>query len=153
MSDFPARPKGAALEHQIEIEAPASRVWDVLADVGRWGDWNPVYPSARGSVGLGDKIALTISLPDMKPQKSTAQVYHSQPGSALQFGATAFAGLVHAGRYIEITPLSPERCRVVNGEAFGRILGPTLVRMVGAKIEDGLRRQNEGLKTAAEANR
>lgn len=151
-ASIPPRPKGAALEHSIRIDAPANVIWEVLADVDGWGRWNPVYPQAKGSIGRpGDPIHLTISLPGMKPQQSSAKVFHSLPGQALQFGATAFAGLVHATRYIEIEPSSDGSCTVVNGEAFARVLGPTLVRMVGAKIDDGLRRQNEGLKAAAEA--
>lgn len=148
---MPARPHGTALEQCIQIDAPADAIWEVLADVGGWGRWNPVYPEASGSIGEGDGITLTIALPGMKPQKSSAKVFHSIPGQALQFGALAFAGLVQATRYIEIERSGPASCTVVNGEAFGRLLGPTLVRMVGQKIDDGLRRQNEGLKAAAEA--
>ena len=116
-----------------------------------WGRWNPVYPEAKGSIGVGDPIALTIALEGMKPTKSSAKVFHSRPGEALQFGALAFAGLVRATRYIEIIPTAPTSCTVVNGEVFGRLLGPTLVRMVGAKIQNGLRGQNAGLKATAEA--
>ena len=148
---FPLRPRGTALEDQVQIDAPADVVWEVLADVDGWGRWNPVYPEAKGSVGVGDEIALTIVLEGMKPAKSSAKVFHSKPGEALQFGALAFAGLVRATRFIEIAPRSPTSCTVVNGEAFGRLLGPTLVRMVGAKIQNGLRGQNAGLKAAAEA--
>jgi hypothetical protein len=148
---FPSRPRGAALEDHIQIDAPADVVWEILADVGGWGSWNPVYPEAKGSIGVGDAIELSIVLEGMKPAKSSARVFHSLPGEALQFGALAFAGLVRATRYIEIMPITPTRCMVVNGEAFGRLLGPTLVRLVGAKIQDGLRGQNTGLKAAAEA--
>lgn len=151
VTHFPARPNGAALEDQVQIDAPADVVWQVLADVHGWGGWNPVYPEAKGSIGVGDAIALTIALEGMKPTKSSARVIHSRRGEALQFGALAFAGLVRATRYIEITPTTPTSCRVVNGEVFGRLLGPTLVRLVGAKIDKGLRGQNAGLKAAAEA--
>ena len=148
---FPPRPRGAALEDWVQIDAPADVIWEVLADVDGWGRWNPVYPEAKGSIGVGDGIALTIVLEGMKPAKSSARVFHSRPGEALQFGALAFAGLVRATRYIEIMPTTPTSCSVVNGEAFGRLLGPTLVRLVGSKIEEGLRGQNAGLKAAAEA--
>jgi hypothetical protein len=87
----------------------------------------------------------------MKPQKSSARVLHAIPPVALQFGAPAFAGLVHATRYIEIEPLTDRSCTVVNGETFGRLLGPVLVRLIGTRVGDGLGRQNEGLKAAAES--
>jgi hypothetical protein len=150
-SSLPARPRGVALEQCVEIDAPADVVWEVLADIAGWGEWNPVYPEASGSIGKGDAINLTIALAGMKPQKSSAKVFHSIPGQALQFGASAFGGLVHATRYIEIERIGPASCMVVNGEAFARLLGSTLVRMVGQKIDDGLGRQNAGLKAAAEA--
>jgi len=148
---MPPRPKGAKIEQTVEIDAPASVVWEVLSDVGGWGRWNPVYPEASGSIGVGDTIEIMIALEGMKPQKSSTKVFHSLPGQVLQFGTPAFAGLAHATRYIEIEPLSDSSCRVVNGEIFGRLLGPLLVRLIGAKLDAGMKGQNAGLKTASEA--
>jgi len=148
---LPPRPKGATVERRVRIDAPADAVWEVLADVEGWGRWNPIYPSARGSIGPGDTITLTIALPGMKPRISSATVLHALPPLALQFGAPAFAGLLHATRYIEIDPLTDRSCTLVNGETFGRLLGRALVALIGTRVGDGLRGQNEGLKASAES--
>jgi hypothetical protein len=150
-SGMPPRPSGRSVEQSIAINASPEMVWAVLADVDAWGGWNPIYPQASGSLIPGATIALTIVLPGMKPQKSTATVFHAFPGRAVQFGASAFLGLLHATRYIEIYASPSGGCTVVNGETFSRLLGRPLVRMVGEKISNGLQRQNDGLKAATES--
>jgi hypothetical protein len=32
------------IEHRIGVQAPAEAIWAVIAEIERWGDWNPLYP-------------------------------------------------------------------------------------------------------------
>ena len=61
------RPAARGVGHSIEIAAPASAVWAVLADLDRWGDWNPLYVEAAGRPVVGMPFATTIALEGMKP--------------------------------------------------------------------------------------
>lgn len=150
MSEFPPRPLGKVFQAEIEIDAPAERVWPILADVDGWGRWNPIYPEASGLLAESEEIRLKIALPSSRPQVMQAKVHRLVEGRAIQFGATVLGGLLRAERFIELHRLDENRCLVVNGEVLSRPLGPLLARMGGSTLAKGLRRQNEGLKSAAE---
>ena len=40
------------------IAATRAAVWEILADLARWPDWNPTVESVEGEVALGEKITL-----------------------------------------------------------------------------------------------
>ena len=150
---MPPRPPGRSFERSIAVDAPAERVWAILADVGGWGEWNPVYPQASGSLQPGATIALTVALPGTKPQAFTARVLHAVPPRALQFGAPALLGLLYATRFVELHPGPSGGCTVINGETLSRAMSGPLARLAGRTIGEGLRGQNEALKAAAEDGR
>jgi len=41
-----------------EINAPATRVWEVLTDLAAWPNWNTTTPKVEGTVGLGSKVTV-----------------------------------------------------------------------------------------------
>ena len=47
---------------EIEIDAPVERVWQILTDVDRYGDWNPFTPRVETSLAIGDPIHLHVRL-------------------------------------------------------------------------------------------
>jgi hypothetical protein len=46
---------------RTRIAAPASAVWDILADLPRWPEWNTTVIATEGDVGLGAKVAVTVT--------------------------------------------------------------------------------------------
>jgi uncharacterized protein YndB with AHSA1/START domain len=49
------------------IDAPAERVWDVLADTGRWADWDSGVVGVEGEPGEGSRIKITS---EVNPKRS-----------------------------------------------------------------------------------
>jgi hypothetical protein len=145
------RPAARGVGHRIEIAAPADAVWRVVADLDRWGTWNPLYIEARGAAEMGGRLAMTIALEGMKPQKAKATVVTVEPGRLLEYAIVNLGGLVKAFRYVEIEPLGPERCAVSNGEIMTGPIGVLLGRAIGEKVRRGLQAMNEALKAKVEA--
>jgi hypothetical protein len=145
-----AGPKGVRIEHRIGIQAPAEVIWELVYDIAHWGDWNPLYSQASGTIHIGDRIDFTIVLPGMKPQAAHATVLEWVPNEQLHYQVAGMGGLVRGTRYVEIEQLAPESCIVANGEISGGLLGPTVARTLGGKIYKGLRGMNEALKEQAE---
>lgn len=145
------RPAKSGVGHRIEIAASAATVWAVIADLDHWGTWNPLYIQASGQPLVGTPLDMTIALEGMKPQKARATVVTVRPGACLEYGISNLGGLVQAFRYIEITPLGPDRCEVANGEIMSGLLGNLLARVVGEKVRKGLQAMNEALKAKIEA--
>ena len=47
-----------------EINAQASRVWQVLTGPERYAEWNPQIPTASGRLKVGGRIRLRLALPE-----------------------------------------------------------------------------------------
>lgn len=147
----PKGPSGVRIEHRIGIQAPAEVIWELVYDLEGYRDWNPLYAEASGSIHIGGKLHMTITLPGMKPQSVEATVQEWVPNEQLHYQVTGLGGLVRGLRYVEIEQLGPESCIIANGEISGGLLGPTVARNIGGKIFKGLRLMNEALKEQAEA--
>jgi hypothetical protein len=146
----PAGPRGVRVEHRIGIQAPAEVIWEIIHDINHWGDWNPLYTEASGTVRIGETVAMTAVLAGMAPRKLTGIVLEWVPNEQLHYQVKALGGLVASTRYIEIEQLAPESCIVSDGEIMGGLLGPTVARSLGAKVYRGFREMNEALKALAE---
>ena len=51
---------------EVEISASAERVWDVLTDLARYRDWNPMIREASGELKPGARLQLHFSPPGSK---------------------------------------------------------------------------------------
>jgi uncharacterized protein YndB with AHSA1/START domain len=47
----------------FEINASATRVWEVLTDFGSYPQWNPQIPRASANIVEGARIHLRLALP------------------------------------------------------------------------------------------
>jgi hypothetical protein len=149
----PAKPKGPGgirIEQRIGIQAPAEVIWEVIYDLDRWHEWNPVYPKAVGTIGLGKTLDLTLALPGQPERQIQPVVLEWVPNEQLHWRLTLMGGLVKTIRYIEIDALSETGCIVNNGELFQGLLAKTALRQVGRAVHRGFAAMNEALKARAE---
>ena len=69
----------------IEIDAAPAEVWNVLTDLARYRDWNPLFVEATGDIAIGKRIMLRSKHPangrlmTVKPKILTAE-----PGAQLR---------------------------------------------------------------------
>jgi hypothetical protein len=146
----PKPPPGLRIEHRIGIQAPAEVIWEVIADLKSWADWNPLYPRAAGEIRLGGTLSLTLQVPGQKPREIAPVVLDWTPNELLHWRLTLLGGLVKTTRFLEIEKLAEESCIVSNGEIFGGLVGPTAAKRMGQSIYRGFREMNEALKARAE---
>ena len=55
------------LHSQIEIDAPAAVVWDILTDLEHYADWNPFVVESTGTVAVGERLTNRMQPPGGKP--------------------------------------------------------------------------------------
>lgn len=144
-------PKGLRTEHRIGVQADALAIWEIIADLDRWADWNPLYTKASGAIRIGAPLTLAQALPGMEPHTLHGKVLEWVPGDQLHFQMSALGGLVRATRYVEIEELAEGSCIVTTGDITGGLLGPSMARSLQPRLYRGFKAMNEALKARAEA--
>jgi len=110
------------IEHRLGIPAPAHVVWEVLADIERWPEWNPLYPRAQGQLRIGGGLSLTEAAPGREPAELHPRIVDWVPDAQILWRQSEHWGLVSRLRYLEIEKLSDEGCIFANGEDwYGRL--------------------------------
>jgi hypothetical protein len=139
------------IEHRVGVRAPASVVWEILADLPNWSQWNPVYTEAAGVIRYGERLTLTETGPEGTPRVIQPPILDWAPDEALHLRGQAMGGWVKTIRYLEIDTLSDIGCVFSNGELF---IGP-LANFMPRERRRALRAQftalGEALRDRAEA--
>jgi hypothetical protein len=137
---------------EIEIDAPAERVWDVLVDVGAYGEWNPFMTSVTGQVAPGSRLRVRLEAPGTKARTVDLRVREVDPPRRLRwtgaFPRYHVPGLLIGERVIELEPLPGDRVRVVNTTTFRGLL-VWAIRWMYA-YESGFDSMNRALKRRVE---
>ena len=142
-----------AIEHRVGIQAPPEAIWEVLADISRWKDWNPLYPRADGVVRIGSTLDLDLALPGRKPQQIRPVILDWIPNEQIHWRVTALGGLVRTIRFLEIEKLTDTGCIFANGEVFDGLIGPAVARSLRGSVRSGFAAMSEALKARVERGR
>ncbi len=143
------------------IEAPAARVWEVLADFPGHDRWDPMISGLRGRCEPGARVFFWIKLgPARLP--ITAEVLHATPGEELRWVGPSprwARGLASGEHYFTLTALGPDRCRIDHGETFRGAVVPVrsdrveqVLRPAYEAFNRALKREVEGAARAAQAS-
>lgn len=140
-----------ALRTEIEIAAPVQRVWDVLADVERWSEWNPVLEALRlrGPLQEGTRGTLVLALPSpVRTASIPVRLISVRPPHSLAWqGGTA--GLMTGRHGFELSA-SRHGTRVVHTEVFEGLLAPLVLAVAHRPLMQGYRRLNRALRERCE---
>jgi len=115
---------------QLDINAPAERVWALMMDAERYGEWNPfvVGIDAPDGMGLGAEITLRVRMgAALRETTSRERISRLQAPVEREWGELAYDyidsmssfGMVRAIRWQGLQPLGPDRCRYITFEGFG----------------------------------
>lgn len=141
------------LDASIEIDAPAGRVWDVLADTARYAEWNPFVTEIAGDLREGAALKVTIRAPGRKPVTFAARVTRFDAGRELRWrGRWFLPGLFDGDHALTVEPLGDARARFRTREQVTCLLLPflgTAMRQSQAGFEElcravKLRAESEG---------
>jgi hypothetical protein len=113
-----------------EIDAPASRVWEVLTDLPAYREWNPFIVEARGTVAAGETLSLQMAIGERDPMTIEPRLLVVEPDRELRWKGRLFIpGLFDGEHAFALTALDGERTRLDHWEKFSGVLLP-IVRMV-----------------------
>ncbi len=139
------------LSAEIEIEAPAERVWKVLTDFGKFPEWNPFIRQIGGETRVGARLQVRIGASGTRAMSFTPKMLNVNPNRELRWlGRLLIPGLFNGEHSFTIEPLGEKRVRFVQREKFTGILVPFMARSLDRDAKRGFEEMNHALKERAE---
>lgn len=141
------------LRTEIEINAPASEVWEVLVDTERYHEWNPFITAIDGELIEGARLSVVVSPPDSSDLRFRPILLRLVPEAELRWRGSVLLAFLFAGEhYFELTSLDARRTRFTHGEDFSGLLVRFLGRQLTATAR-GFVFMNQALKRRVETLR
>jgi uncharacterized membrane protein len=138
------------IEHTIEIDAPVERVWEVTLDVESWPEHTPTIESIErlddGPVTIGSQAR--IKQPGQRAKVWTVSALDSEKRFA--WSTKAFGTKMTGDHLLEATDEGTTR-NTLAIEMHGG-LAPVVGALLRRPILAAITKENEGVKSAAEAN-
>jgi hypothetical protein len=135
------------LRTEIEIDAPAERVWAVLIDFERFPDWNPFIRRIHGNAQVGSRLDVLPGASGTRPMRFRPTVKAVVPNRELRWlGRLGLPRLFDGEHIFQIEPLGPIRSRFVQRERFRGLLVPLLVRSLSRDARRGFEEMNRALQ-------
>src|SRR5215208_4064074 len=144
-------PKMKELRSEIEIEASAERVWQLLTDFADFPHWNPFIRRASGNPKLGQRLEVNIQPSGANGMTFRPTVLKAEPNRELRWiGHLLIPGLFDGEHIFTIEPLGANRVRFIQREIFRGLLVPLFAKGLDTDTQRGFGEMNQALKVQAE---
>jgi hypothetical protein len=139
------------LRSEIEIQASAERVWQLLTDFASFPQWNPFIRKASGAIRVGERLEVYIQPSGASGMTFRPTVLKAEPNRELRWlGHLLISGLFDGEHSFTIEPLGASRVRFTQREVFTGLLVPLFARGLDTDSRRGFEEMNQALKSKAE---
>ncbi|MBL7766536.1 MAG: SRPBCC domain-containing protein [Chitinophagaceae bacterium] len=139
------------LKTQIDIQAPAAKVWEALTDFASYPNWNPFIKNLSGTVEPGQNICLRLEPPGAKGMTFKPTVLDFKTNTLFRWqGHLWIKGLFDGLHAFEIIDHGNGTCTFIQSEGFGGLLVGLFKNMIDNQTRKGFEMMNEALKKRAE---
>jgi len=140
------------LHTEIEINAPAETVWDILTDLNDYPNWNPFITESSGDVAVGAKLVNRLQPPGGKAMTFKPVVTVVEPAQTFEWlGRLGVPGLFDGRHRFTLVATPSGDTRVVHTEQFRGVLVRLMRKSLDKQTHAGFEAMNAALKTRAEA--
>ena len=137
---------------EIEIEAPADRVWAVATDFNQWADWSPIINAASGVAQAGALLSITMIGEDNGDGPTYEPiVLNADAPRFMRFQAKIVTGSVFTNEKVFLLEPTDAGTKLVHIEVFKDALVPLMWGQVQANVPSMLDSMNAALKEKVEA--
>jgi hypothetical protein len=135
----------------IDIDAPATDVWEMLVDFGAYPTWNPFITSAAGPVQAGSQLTLRMQPVGGSAVTLRPTVVEVVKGHRLRWqGRLGVRGLFDADHLFTVEPQGAAGSRLVQQEQFSGLLVPFFQGSLDRGTLPAFQAMNAALKDRAE---
>lgn len=131
------------------INAPADRVWALLADAGGYTSWNPTIVSLEGTIAVGEKISLVSTVNPKRAFKLNI-VEMSEPNKMVWADGMPL-GLFKGERTFTLTSNAAGGTEFAMREVYTGLLAPLITKTI-PDMTESFGQFADGLKQAAESS-
>ena len=139
------------LRTEIEIHAPAERIWDILVDFAGYPEWNPVFRFGPDSSPEAGRIKVTIHQPNGRRYSFEPEVLRFEPERELRWrGRFLLPGLLTGEHVFSLERSAGGATVFSHWEIFTGLLVPLLGHDLDTNTRKAFESYNRALKRRAE---
>ena len=139
------------INHEIDIDAPASAVWAVITDFDSYPQWNPFVVSAQSSLKPGEPIDMKVKL--LGPvQRQVEIILNVDEGKGFSYCMKPFPfGALSSERSHRIVDLGDGRCHYSSHFHLQGWMMPLVRGLMKSALLRGFNNMSEAIKQRAES--
>jgi hypothetical protein len=139
------------LNNEIEINASADRVWQLLTDFASFPQWNPFIQQVSGELKRGAQLVVHIQPSGAHATTIRPTVLKAEPNRELRWMKRwLMPGLLDAEHSFTILPLDANRVRFTQREIFTGLFSSFSAYRRNTDTRRGFREMAKALKLRAE---
>jgi hypothetical protein len=141
------------ISSDIDITATATAVWNLLSDFPRYTSWNPFIRSASGILSPGQRLDLTLQIPDgLKMRIRPRLITVIEEREIRWIGQLGISGFFDGDHRFLISPLNAERTLLRQEENFSGLLVPVFGSWIGGGALRGFAAMNKAARLQLEGD-
>lgn len=140
------------IKTEIEISAPPSMVWSILADINAWKEWSPIIKESSGTASVGSELSITmIGKEEGKegPTYNPVITVLNEPGY-LEWRAHLMSEFIFTNYKVLELEETNSGTRLIHKEKFKGLLAPIFCGQMEKGVPPMLNAMNQALKELAE---
>ncbi len=137
---------------EIEINASKDQIWNLLIDIEKWQEWNPIIKSASGKLEKGEKISLIMVGKDGKNGPAYSPIITDlEDHSKFRWRAKMLAGFIFTNdKVIELEEVGVNRTKLIHKELFKGIMFKMMCSQMDKGVPPMLNSMNKAIKDKLE---
>ena len=136
---------------EIDIDAPAQKVWDLLMDFKNMPKWNPIIRAIKGKPRVGGHLFVLFIFEGMGPSPLAVKVNVFEEGRELTWTGNVPHSKLLAGRHsFNVVPLGENSSRFIHTESFTGLLVPYVEKLLDVRLKPNYVAMNMALKAESE---
>lgn len=136
---------------EIEIDASAERVWELLTDFASFPNWNPFIRSAIGELKKGAKLEVNLQPSGSRSMKFNPTVIKVEQNHEFRWlGHLWIRGLFDGEHIFTIETIGVKRIHFFQKEILNGLLVPIFTHSFEKDTKQGFEEMNRALKEIAE---
>jgi hypothetical protein len=140
------------LRTEIEIQASAEKVWQILTGLEKYPEWNPFIRHAIGKAEVDKTVDIDFQ-PDSKGLKLHCTVIVAEPNRELCWKYHFIHPVLFRGEHsFTINRMGDNQIRFIDREIFYGWLVPLQAKDIDTNTKSGFEAMDKALKARAETN-